>query len=109
VRIPLEIGPRDRGSRTVEARLARGRRVAGRVVDFEGHPMGGVSVAVVGVGVNPLRSTMVLSNADGSFVLDSLPPAGGEIGVLNRMGSLSGRPVSADLTDLVVVASEGTR
>jgi len=57
---------------SVVMRLIRGRRVAGTVVDADGRPVGGVSVAMVHW-VCVLRSTMVASAPDGTFAIDSLP------------------------------------
>jgi hypothetical protein len=68
----------------VELRLAKGQRVSGRVVDQSGLAVAGAQVAVVGAQWNPITATAVLTAADGSFTLDSLPGSGGSIGVISK-------------------------
>jgi hypothetical protein len=71
----------------VELRLPGGQSVHGRVIDASGSPMRAVRVAVLASDCHPLMATAVLTSADGSFTVDSLPLAGASIGVIGKPGS----------------------
>ncbi|MEW6745656.1 MAG: carboxypeptidase regulatory-like domain-containing protein [Planctomycetota bacterium] len=79
----------------VELRLRPGHRVSGQLVDQNGLPVAGAQVAVIGAEWYPLLGTAVLTGADGSFTIDSLPAEGGRIGVISK------KDAADALTDVV--------
>lgn len=93
-RATLEVGPE--GHDAVFA-LAPGRVVSGIVRDASGQPAAGVQVAVEFAGdLQANMSTSAFTDAEGRFAIDSAPPQGGALGVLDAAGSLAARvPISA--------------
>jgi hypothetical protein len=70
----------------VELSLPSGQSAHGHVVDANGSPVQAVRVAVLAADRYPLVATAVLTAADGSFTLDSLPSVGASIGVISKPG-----------------------
>ncbi|MEW6747295.1 MAG: carboxypeptidase-like regulatory domain-containing protein [Planctomycetota bacterium] len=79
----------------VELRLRPGHRVSGRLVDQIGAGVAGAQVTSVCADCYPLLGTAVLTAADGSFTIASLPADGGRIGVISK------KDVAGALTDVV--------
>ncbi|MEW6741720.1 MAG: carboxypeptidase-like regulatory domain-containing protein [Planctomycetota bacterium] len=87
-----------------DLRLKEGQSVRGWVMDQEGSPVTGAQVAAVGAQWFPLESTAVLTGADGSFTLDSLPQDGGPIGVISKKSVADAiTTVAAGATGIVLV------
>jgi hypothetical protein len=106
----LEIAPDDRGPRLVEFRLAPGRRVAGRLVREDGEALAGVPVVVRLDGVLLGTRQPTRSDREGRFVLDCLPPDGGEIAVRRESGEVcAAASVGASGEVVIVVPSPAAR
>lgn len=72
----------DEGRKEVEFRLGPGRRVSGKVIDAKDRPLAGVQIVVVLDDTKAFRSSLAVTAADGTFVLDGVPVQGGQAGVL---------------------------
>ena len=80
------------GRPVLEFRMERGRSVAGQVLDADGAPAAGRTVAVIASFEDgqpfALYRSSVLTDGGGHFEIDSLPPQGGELGVLRPNGTI---------------------
>jgi carboxypeptidase family protein len=90
------------GAVPVEFRLGTGRRAHGRVVQADGTPLPAMRVAVVEE-YFALLSTVVISGADGSFDVDSLPAEGGRVGIIQQGVDLASPVADAGAGDVQIV------
>ncbi len=70
--LPLEVGEVEAGTTGLRIRASRGARIEGRVVDDAG--VGLASVRVHASGTNPRSRARAQTRADGTFVIEALPP-----------------------------------